>query len=214
MGVRVGRKEAAFKETRTFGRVCSATRCVDAGSPLQCGGRRVGASVVNSTSPEAVGTRTILLPMFSMRRKRDRQSDALRATAPDRSETLRVPVLPSAPSPTLPGHHAPIDHLGQRFWPHVADDVRLTLDPVVRVDPHDRVLHRQNGDEGYWRPVGFTHGNGTPARSVICADVGPREMSDECPTCRGYRNGPRTRRSETPRASRLLVERLRGSGRR
>ena len=73
----------------------------------------------------------------------DRDTDALRAAGLNRSETLRVPVLPSAPSPTLPGRHAPIDRLGQHFWPHVGGDVWLRLDPVVRVDPRDRVLRHQ-----------------------------------------------------------------------
>lgn len=44
-----------------------------------------------------------------------KEQDALRAAAHDRSETLRVPVLPSAPSPTLPGRHTPIDRLGQHL---------------------------------------------------------------------------------------------------
>lgn len=96
--------------------------------------------------------------------------------------------LPSAPSPTLPGRHASIDRLGQRFWPHVGGDVWLTLDPVVRVDPHDRVLHRQQWRRRYWRPVGFTHGNGTPARSVdaLTSDSGRRATN----TRRAAATGP------------------------
>jgi len=80
--------------------------------------------------------------------------------------------------------------------------VRLTLNPVVRVDPHERVLHRQLWRRRYWRPVGFTHGKAPLRAASNCADVGPRVMSDECPTRRGYRNGPRARRNETPRAPR------------
>lgn len=94
------------------------------------------------STDQCVRTR-LSLAGFDVVQKVQREEGALRAAAPDRSETLRVPVMPSAPSPTQPGRHAPIDHLGQHLWPHVAEDMRRVLDPTVRVDPFDQVLHRQ-----------------------------------------------------------------------
>jgi len=126
---------------------------------------------------------------------RRKDSGALRAAVLDRAETLRVPVLAVGPFPTaarspFPDRPSRPERLAAR-----PGGRRRVRDPVVRVDPHDRVLHRQLWRRRYWRPVGFTHGNGTPARSVECADVGPGRVATNCSARRGDRTGPRTRRS-------------------
>ena len=69
------------------------------------------------------------------------------------------------------------------------------LDPVVRVDPHDRVLHHQLWRRRYWCPVGFEHREWHPGSQRRCADVGLWETSDVgASTCLDYRNGPCARR--------------------
>lgn len=135
------------------------------------------SSIVNAKLPKAGGGSGLDSPTaaFDVVGDDPQEEDALRAAALNRSETLRVPES-SAPSPTLPGRHAPIDHLGQHFWPHVAEDVRLVLDPTVRVDPFDQVLHHQLWRRGILVPSRFRAREWHPVRSVeaLTSDCGRR----------------------------------------
>lgn len=82
----------------------------------------------------------------------------------------------SAPSPTLPGRHTPIDRLGQHFRPHVAGDVRLYW---TRTNVSTRAIRcpaTSYGDKGTGAQSVSSATNSHSQRP--CADVGPRESSD------------------------------------
>ena len=138
--------------------------------------------------------------------------------------------LPSAPSPTLPGRHAPIDRLGQRFWPHVGGDVWLCVGPGRSCRPsragapppavetkvlapsrfHAREWHpcaqRRSADvgpEGDERRI-LRHAAATgPARAHVAAQTPP--ASRPCRS-RGWRESGRQRRPRRGETKRVGIE--------